>query len=256
MIKMHEDFFKQIFTSHFICKGSKRVTQGLHVRGSWRLNINCNILTPLLWPSALCLSRSPGLLNRRPRAHTAGCQLSLLHLISIFSGPQFIRAPSPFGLVWLSLPHLSPTLLQLNSTGTGTWLPPWLHYIIIQCPHDRPLNLWNRMFNHHQAEITVMQFRGHSLPVHQSMSVPWEFFSSYHFISQFPPTRFPLPTAIGMCHFLPVHHLEWHFGPGWRSKHYSVLDMTLNCIWWWGSSPWILGNVEYPFIAITPVESQ
>ena len=40
-------------------KGSKRVTQGLRVRGSWRPNINCNILTPLLWPSALCISRSP-----------------------------------------------------------------------------------------------------------------------------------------------------------------------------------------------------
>ena len=56
-----------------------------------------------------------------------------------------------------------------------------------------------------------MQFGGHCLPVHQSMSVPWEFFSSSHFISQFPPTRFPHITDIGMCHFLPVHHLEWHF---------------------------------------------
>ena len=32
----------------------------------------------------------------------------------------------------------------------------------------------------------------------------------------------------------------------------SVLDMTLNGIWWWGSSPEALGNVEYSFIAITP----
>ena len=40
------------------CKGWKRVTRGLRVRGSWRLNINCNILTPLLWPSVLYLSRS------------------------------------------------------------------------------------------------------------------------------------------------------------------------------------------------------
>ena len=28
------------------CKGSKRVTQGLRVRGSWRPNRNFNILTP------------------------------------------------------------------------------------------------------------------------------------------------------------------------------------------------------------------
>ena len=38
------------------------------------------------------------------------------------------------------------------------------------------------------------------------MSVPWEFFSSSHFISQLSPTRFPLITAIRMCHLLPVHH--------------------------------------------------
>ena len=46
------------------------------------------------------------------------------------------------------------------------------------------------------------------------------FFSSSHFISQFLPTRFPLITAIRMCHFLPVHDLEWHFGLGRRSKYY------------------------------------
>ena len=39
-----------------------------------------------------------------------------------------------------------------------------------------------------------------------------ENFNLSHFVSQFPPTRFPLITAIGMCHFLPVHHFEWHFG--------------------------------------------
>ena len=43
--------------------------------------------------------------------------------------------------------------------------------------------LWTGMFDHHQAEITVMQFRGHSLPVHLSMSIPWDFTLS-HFVSQ------------------------------------------------------------------------
>ena len=58
-----------------------------------------------------------------------------------------------------------------------------------------------------------MQFTGHSLPVHQSMSVPWEFFTPSHFISQFSPTRFPLITAIRMCYLLPVHHLGMAFLP-------------------------------------------
>ena len=36
----------------------------------------------------------------------------------------------------------------------------------------------------------------------------------------------------------------------------SVLDVTLNCIWWWGSSHGTLGNVVNPFIAIMPRSTQ
>ena len=189
------------------------------MRGSWRSN--CNILTPNLWPSALCLSRS---LDAQPEAQRPLCWVmafftaSYQHLLrtSTHQGP---KAPS----AWCGFPyHIS---LQLSGTLLATSLAHWtqLNYIIIW----RPLDLWNRMFNRHQAEITVMQFRGHSLPVHQSMSVPWEFFSSSHFISQFPPTRFPHITAIGMCHFLPVHHLEWHFA---RAEGQNIT--MLNWISW------------------------
>ena len=60
-----------------------------------------------------CSTGGPGVLS-------AGCWLSLLHLISIFSGPQFIRTPSPFGLVWLSLPHLVSNFVRSpwNSNST------------------------------------------------------------------------------------------------------------------------------------------
>ena len=77
---------------------------------------NCNILTPLLWPSrcvflVLLICSTGGL------GPTAGCWLSLLHLISIFSGPQtpsgYLRAPS----VGCGFPyHISP-LAVWNSTG-------------------------------------------------------------------------------------------------------------------------------------------
>ena len=120
------------------------------------------------------------------------------------------KAPS----AWCGFPYHISTPTVLNLTGNSTRTPTRLSYIMVQ----RPPDLWNRMFDRRQAEITVMQFTGHSLPVHQSMSVPWELFSSSHFISQFPPTRFPLLTAIWMCHFLPVHHLEWHFWPGQKVK--------------------------------------
>ena len=44
------------------------------------------------------------------------------------------------------------------------------------------------------------------------------FFTSSHFVSQFPPTRFPLITAIRMCHLLPVHHLGMAFLAGSKAK--------------------------------------
>ena len=162
---------------------------------------------PNLWPSALSLSRSSDAKPEVLGSTMLGAVFT--HLISIFSGPQLIRAqmaPRP------DVAFPSTARLQLSATPLSRRTQ--LSYIIVR----RPLDLWNRMFNRHQAEITVMQFTGHSLPVHQSMSVPWEFFSSSHFISQFPPTRFPLITAIRMYHFLPVHHLEWHFGPGQKVK--------------------------------------
>ena len=77
-----------------------------------------------------------------PRVPSAG--LSLPHLISNFSGHQL----SDF----------------LSSQS----------YIIVQRPLNRPLNPWNGMFDHHQAEITDMQFTGCSLPVHHSVAALWD----------------------------------------------------------------------------------
>ena len=62
------------------------------------------------------------------------------------------------------------------------------------------------MFNHHQAEITVMQFRGYSLPVHDCNGTtgPSPCPISYALIR--PRDLFRL-LAVGMCHFLPVYYL-------------------------------------------------
>ena len=206
---MQEDFFNKIFTSHFIArvrKGCSRFACERELETEQKLQyFALHSYDRQHWVFLVSWCSTGGL-----GVHSAGCWLSILHLISIFSGPQFIRAQRPLppdvAFPTTSRLSLSPTLLELR-LATQLARRTQLNYIIVQ----RPLDLWNRMFNRHQAEITVMQFRGLSLLVHQSMSVPWEFFSSSHFISQFPPTRFPHITAIGMCHFLPVHHLEWHF---------------------------------------------
>ena len=154
----------------------------------------------------LCLSCSLGLLNRGPRGSLAFFNASYQHLLLDPKLHRGFRVPPRSGVAFPTTPplQLSGTLARRTQ----------LNYIIVR----RPLDLWNWMFDRHQAEITVMQFRGHSLPVHQPVVYHGNFSCSSHFISQFPPTRFPLITAIRMCHFLPVHHLEWHFWPGQKAK--------------------------------------
>ena len=146
----------------------------MRVRGSWRLNKDCNILTPTLMAISVVsfsFSRAAQPEAQRPTLLGAGF---LYHISSL-------------------------TDLQLSNFLS------WPSYIIVQRPLNRPLNLWNDMFDHHQEEITVIQFRGHSLPVHQSMSVSWAFALS-HFVSKIRLRDFFRLLAIGMCHFLPAHH--------------------------------------------------
>ena len=103
-------------------------------------------MTPLLWPSHCVF-------------------LVLLMLGSTPSG--FPKAPS----VGCGLPYHIWSLAVRNSTG-NCFLDP--NSTELNNNSQRPLDLWNRMFNRHQAEITVTQFRGHSLPVHQSVLAQWD----------------------------------------------------------------------------------
>ena len=150
------------------CKGSKRVTQGFMVRGSWNWT-ELQYIDPHSYGRQYCVFLVLLILNQRPGG-SAFCWV--LALSTTYYQQQISETTGgplgPFGLVWPSLPHL---VYNSNSDFLS-----WLSYIIVQRPINRPLNLWNGIFDRHQAEITVMQFTGNSLPVHQSMSVPWDFF--------------------------------------------------------------------------------
>ena len=126
---------------------------------------------------------------------------------------------------WLALPKLVSNSSDLQLSDFLSWPS----YIIVQPPLNRPLNLWNGMFDRHQAKITVMQFRGHSLPVHQSMSVSWAFTLS-HFVSQIRLRDFFRLLAIWMCHFLPVHHfgMACLAGPKVKIQHYQGRKKNLS----------------------------
>ena len=172
---------------------------------------------PLLWPSAF-LSHSPGLLNQGPRG-PASLGAGFLYHISNSSDPQNsvggLRAPSAG--FWLSLPYLVTNWSGLqnslnflctelyNSSTPTQYLPITGHWNM----HFRCL--WNGMFDCHRAEITVMQFTGHSLPVHQFVTVPWDFNPVPHC-----QPSLPMPTE-----YATSASLEWHVWPGRRSIYYK-----------------------------------
>ena len=125
MIKTQEDFFMKIYTSHFIArvwKGCSRFAceRELETEHNW------NILTTKSWPSALGLSRSPGLLNRSPGVHSAGCWLSFFpYHISSISASNSTQLSSSVQFVGLILPSNSHaviwTRLHASAISSDIW---------------------------------------------------------------------------------------------------------------------------------------
>ena len=89
----------------------------LCVRGSWWLNKDCNISTSPAPPDiAVCLSRSPGLLNRGPGAQFVLTARSRT-LLQVLNCNCSIGSPDgPLCWVLFSLQHPSPTDLNFLCT--------------------------------------------------------------------------------------------------------------------------------------------
>ena len=185
--------YKYMYLSLY-CKGSKSIVWGFTVRGSWRPN-----RTAIFWPQTYSRQRCVFLvllmLNQRP------CGLALCWMMAFFTAsyqqllwtPTQSGAPSPFGLVWISLPHL--VYNSVRSLTATALLLSWLSYIIVQRPLNRLLDLWNGMIDRHPAEITVMQFTGHSLPVHGNF---------FYLV----PFRQPI-----FAHAISSHNCHWNVSP-------------------------------------------
>ena len=104
------------------------------MRGSWRPNINCNILTPLLWPSR-CVFLVLLMLNWRPRGPLCWVMASFTASYQqLLWSPNSIGVPEgPLGQVWLSLPHLVSLRLELHCLQLLARRTP-LSYIIVRRP--------------------------------------------------------------------------------------------------------------------------
>ena len=207
--KTQEDFFIKYFTSHFICKVSKRVTKSLHVRGSWRPNI-----TEIFWPQSYGRHRCVFLVLYGCSTGALSLLTTLIQLLS-----NYTACPQLYSPVFLLFNSSALYYLQTPTRWYGHGpTPPQLLPISSDRDVSLPLPLEWPVWSSSSGNNCHAVQRSLSSGASVYESIMGFFFTSSHFISQFPSTRFPLITAIRMCHFLPVHHLEWHLWPGQQVK--------------------------------------
>ena len=171
------------------------------------------------------------MLNRRPRGPIcwmmAFFTASYQHLLwtTTHQGPN-----GPFGLMWFSLPHLVN-----NSVSDSKWDSNCLASVLTELYNSSTTTQSpSRSLKSH---VWSSSSRNNCHAVHRSLSSGASvyectmgiFFTSSHFISQFPPTRFPLITAIRICHFLPVHHLGMAFLAGLNAKIQHIYIRRFIC---------------------------
>ena len=153
----------QIYSPLTLLQGFERVVQGLHVRECWRPNMNF-----IFWPNCYDRHIVSFLFSW---CSTGGLGLTL-------SGVS----ESPLGRVWPSLPHVVSSCLWV--CWQLLWDPNSTELNNNSTPKRSPTGSLNRMFNRHQAEITVMQFIGQSLPAHHFFYGTVRIFTLSHIVSQ------------------------------------------------------------------------
>ena len=119
---------------------------------------NGSLCWVLAFSSTSCHQRVSKILGA-PRASSVGCGFPY-HILSATSldpnSSGALRAPS----TWRGFPY------HTSSPTQTVWLLVLTELYNSSRPLNRPLNLWNGIFDRHKGEITVMQLRGHSLPVY------------------------------------------------------------------------------------------
>ena len=162
--------YNNILPLTFICKFRKDCSKFACEREP-ETEHNWYILTPKLLPSALCLSRSPWLLNRALAFLTTTRLTPPPTILLVLNSTRLCpaRRTQLTGTQLSSVQFVGLILPSNSHASIWTRLRNSFRYLATGMCHFR--FLWNGLCDRHRAEITVIQFRGHSLPVRQSMRV-------------------------------------------------------------------------------------
>ena len=170
----------EIFYLSSLFVSFERVVQSLLVRASWRPNI-----TEIFGPRSYGIHRCVflvlyGCSTKHWESTLRGAGFSYYY--ASMSVSNYTACPPLYSPVCLLARWTQLTGTQLSSIQlVGLILPSNSHAVMWTrlCNFFRYLAigmchfhfLWNGLCDRHRAEITVIQFRGHSLPVRQSMRV-------------------------------------------------------------------------------------
>ena len=214
IIKTQENFFRKIFTSHFIARVWKDYSRFACER-ELETEQKLQYFDPHSYGRQRCVFLVlQGCSTGRPEAHSAGWSATSYQ--QFLCTPTQSGAPSPFSLVWLSLPYLVYNSIR---SLTGTNLTPLLTELYnSSTPTQSPtrslkLHVWLSSSGNNCHAVHRSLSYGASV-YEYTMGI---FFTSSHFVSQFPPTRFPLITAI------LFHHLGMAFLAGSKAKIQQVV---------------------------------
>ena len=205
MIKTQEDFFNTISTSHFIARVRKGCV-GFHCERELEIEHNCNILTSkLMAVNVVSFSFfwcSTGALGSTLLG--VGFLYCILSASSLDSNSPGLPE-SLFGRVWLFLPHLRSNSVrsstQLASTSVLTAL-----YNSSTPTRSPTLSLKSNVYSSSSGNNCHAVQRSLSSGASLCSGIVGP--SPCPILSALIRSRDPFRLlAIGMCHFLPVHHL-------------------------------------------------
>ena len=177
------------FTSHFICKVSKRVTQSLRVRGSWRPNIS-----EIFWPQSYGRQRCVFLVLHG--CSTGALESTVLgagfpyYSSSIFFSNNTACPPSCLSAFCsIRRPYITFKLPR-GDMDTPPRLRNFFRYLATGMCHF--CYLWNGLCDRHRAQITVCS----EVTIFRCVSL-WEYNGLFF-----------LPRPISSANFRPLEFLS------------------------------------------------